>query len=218
MPANQAASTSTITVTGTPASGTAKTTTLTLTITTSGGGGAQIATYNSTYTAPACLTAGLSCDSGPTLLLGNGNMSGGAEPNQPNTLKASSCSDGSSGTFHSDESNDRLVVTSSSGNITAGTPVTVTASVWAYSTTQDYLDLYYTASVTSPSWVLIKSNIAPTTAEAVNTLSATFTPPTSGTYAVRAQFRYATSRVTSPSACQTNSGYDDHDDLIFAVQ
>jgi kumamolisin len=218
VPANQAASTSTITVTGTPASGAAKTTTLTLTITASGGGGgAQIATYNSTYTAPACLTAGLSCDSGPTLLLGNGAMSGGAEPNQPNTLKASSCADGSSGTFHSDESNDRLVVTSSSGNITAGTPVTVTASVWAYSKTQDYLDLYYTASVTSPSWVLIKSNILPTTAGAENTLSSSFTPPTSGTYAVRAQFRYATSLVASPSACQANSGYDDHDDLVFAV-
>jgi leucyl aminopeptidase len=144
-------------------------------------------------------------------------MSGGAEPNQPNTLKASACADGTSGTYHSDESNDRLVVTSSSGNLTHGTTVTVKASVWAWSTTQDYLDLYYTTSVTSPSWVLIKSNIAPTTAGAENTLSATFTPPTAGTYAVRAQFRYTTSKVTSPTACQSNSGYDDHDDLIFAV-
>jgi kumamolisin len=205
----------TVTITGT--SGTlSHTATIALTVTTAGGG-AQTATYNSTYKAPACLTVGTSCDSGPSLLLGRDNMSGGAEPNQPNTI-ANSCADGTYGTFHSDESNDRIVVASSSGNLTHGTSVTVTASVWAWSTTQDYLDLFYTASVTSPSWVLIKSNIAPTKAGAENTLSATFTPPTAGTYAVRAQFRYTTRKVSSPSACQSNSGYDDHDDLIFAVQ
>ena len=36
-------------------------------------------------------------------------MSGGAEPNQPNTIN-STCADGTSGTFHSDESLDQLKV------------------------------------------------------------------------------------------------------------
>jgi hypothetical protein len=42
-------------------------------------------------------------------------MSGGAEPNQPNNINAS-CADGTSGTFHSDESNDRLVITTTDGS------------------------------------------------------------------------------------------------------
>jgi hypothetical protein len=36
---------------------------------------------------------------------------------------------------------------------------------------------------------------------------------------VRVQERYDPgSKVTSPAACQANSGYDDHDDLVFVVQ
>ncbi len=202
--------TATVTVTGTSGS-LSHSTTIALTVTGSGGG-AQTATYNSTYKAPACTTVGTSCDSGPSLLLGRDHMSGGAEPNQPNTI-GSSCADGTAGTFHSDESNDRIVVTSSSGSLTHGATATVTATVWAYSGyTADHLDLYYTASVTSPSWKLIKT-ISPTKAGA-QSLSATFTlPSTTGLQAVRAQFRYQ----GSASSCTTGS-YNDHDDLIFAVQ
>jgi subtilase family serine protease len=213
----------TVTVTGT--SGTlSHTATIALTVT-APSGGEQIATYNSTYTAPACLTAGSSCASGTSvstsLLNSAGNLTGPKESNPPNTLKASSCADGTvSGTYHNGmESDDLIVVSTASGNLTHGTSVTVKASWWAYSTTQDYFDLFYTASVTSPSWVLISSNNLATSTTAENTTTATFTPPTAGTYAVRAQLRYHPGRkVTSPSACQANSGYDDHDDLVFVVQ
>jgi hypothetical protein len=59
---------------------------------------------------------------------------------------------------------------------------------------------------------LIKT-ITPTKAGS-QTLSSTFTiPATAGLHAVRAQFRY----LGSASACTTGS-YNDHDDLIFAVQ
>jgi leucyl aminopeptidase len=186
-------------------------TTIALTITASGGGGAQTATYNSTYKTPACTTVGSSCDSGPSLLLGRDHMSGGAEPNQPNTI-GSSCADGTSGTFHSDESNDRIVVTSSSGNLTHGTTATVTATVWAWTGyTSDALDLYYAANASSPTWVFIKT-IVPTKAGSQN-LSATFTLPTGSVQAVRAQFRYQ----GRASSC-TSGAYNDHDDLVFAVQ
>jgi len=95
----------------------------------------------------------------------------------------------------------------------------VKASWWAYSTTQDYFDVFYTASVTSPSWVLVSANNQATSTTAENTTTVTFTPPTAGTYAVRAQLRYDPNRkVTTPAACQANSGYDDHDDLVFVVQ
>ena len=52
----------------------------------------------STLKAPKCLNAGSGCDSGPSLLLGRDTMSGGAEPNQPNTIN-DSCAEGTSGTF-----------------------------------------------------------------------------------------------------------------------
>jgi hypothetical protein len=201
-----ASGTSTITVTGTAGS-TTSSTTITLTV---GSVSAQTAVYNSALKAPACATVGSSCDSGPTLLLGKDTMSGGAEPNQPNTI-ASSCADGTSGTFHSDESNDRIVVTSSGGALTHGTTVTVTATVWAWNTgSSDTLDLYYAANANSPTWVLIKS-IVPS-AGGAQALSATYTLPTGTLQAVRANFRYQ----GSASSCSTGS-YDDHDDLIFAT-
>jgi subtilase family serine protease len=200
--------TGTVTVTGT--SGTLiHSTTITLTITSSS---AQTAIYNSTLKAPWCATVGTSCDSGPSLLLGRDHMSGGAEPNQPNTIN-NSCADGTSGTFHSDESNDRIKIASTSGGpLTHGTTATVTATVWAWSGyTSDALDLYYAANANNPSWVFIKT-IVPTKAGAQN-LSATFTLPTGSLQAVRAQFRYQ----GRASACTTGA-YNDHDDLIFAVQ
>ncbi len=200
--------TATVTVTGTSGS-LNHSTTIALTVNSSSG--AQTAVYNSTLKAPECATVGTSCDSGPSLLLGRDHMSGGAEPNQPNTIN-NSCSDGTSGTFHSDESNDRIIVTSSSGPLTHGTTATVTATVWAWSGyTSDALDLYYAANANSPSWVFIKT-IVPTKAGA-QSLSATFTLPTGSLQAVRAQFRYQ----GRASSC-TSGSYNDHDDLIFAVQ
>ncbi|MGH9643957.1 MAG: hypothetical protein ACRD3Q_16235 [Terriglobales bacterium] len=202
--------TSTVTITGTSGS-LVHSTNITLTVTSSGGG-LQVAAYSSTFKAPACGSVGSGCDSGPSLLLGRDTLSGGAEPNQPNTIN-NSCADGTSGTFHSDESNDRLVVQTTDGsNMAPGKTVTVSATVWAYSGyTSDHLDLYYTANASSPSWVLI-GTITPTKAGA-QTLSANYTLPSGGSnQAVRAQFRYN----GSASSCTTGS-YNDHDDLVFAV-
>jgi len=198
----------TVTVTGT--SGTlTHSTTIALTVNSSVG--LQTAVYDSTLKAPKCVSAGSGCDSGPSLLLGRDTLSGGSEPNQPNTIN-SACADGTSGTFHSDESNDRIVVSTTDGSIlAAGKTVTVSATVWAYSGfTSDHLDLYYTANASSPSWVLI-GTITPTAAGA-QTLSANYTLPSGSLQAVRAQFRY----LGSASSCTTGS-YNDHDDLIFAV-
>jgi subtilase family serine protease len=199
--------TSTVTVTGTSGSLT-HTTTISLTVSSST---AQTAVYNATLKAPACATVGSSCDSGPSLLLGRGTMTGGNEPNRPNTIN-SGCVDGNSGTFHSDESNDRLVVTSTSGGaLTAGKTATITATVWAWSGyTSDSLDLYYAANANSPSWVFIKT-IKPTKAGA-QALSTTFTLPTGALQAVRAQFRY-----TGTAGTCTAGAYNDRDDLVFAV-
>jgi hypothetical protein len=200
--------TSTVTVTGTSGTTTA-TTTISLTV--SSTGGAQMAVFDSTLKAPKCAAVGSSCDSGTSLLLGKDTMSGGAEPNQPNNINAA-CADGTSGTFHSDESNDRIVVTSTGGGLlTHGQTVTVTATVWAWNTgSSDSLDLYYAANANSPTWVFIGTIVPP--AGGAQALSATYTLPTGSLQAVRANFRY----LGSASSCSTGA-YDDHDDLIFAV-
>ena len=174
-------------------------------------GGALTATYDSTLKAPNCgTTVGSSCDTGATLVLGRATL--GPEPNQPNTIN-NSCADGTSGTFHSDESNDRIKVYTTDGTtFAAGKTVKVDATVWAYSSfSSDHLDLYYTANANSPSWTLI-GTINPTVAGS-QVLTGTYTLPSGSLQAVRAVFRYN----GSASACGTNSGYDDHDDLVFAV-
>lgn len=200
----------TVTITGTSAS-LSHATTLTLTVNAvGGGGGAQTARYDSALKAPWCATVGVSCDSGPTLLLGRGTLSGGTEPNQPNTINTS-CADGASGTFHSDESNDRLVISSTDGGpLTAGRMARVTATVWAYDKTSDALDLYSAANANSPSWVFLNT-ITPSAAGA-QPLSSTFVLPSGSLQAVRAHFRYQ----GSASPCSTGA-YDESDDLIFAV-
>ena len=203
-----ATGTTNVTVTGTSGSLT-QTATIALTVTTSGG--AQTAVFDPTLKAPKCATVGSSCNSGPSLLLGRDTLSGGSEPNQPNNIN-SACADGTSGTFHSDESNDRIVVATTDGTpLAAGKTVTVSATVWAWTTpSSDHLDLYFAANANSPTWVLI-GTITPTVAGA-QTLSGTYTLPSGALQAVRAQFRFQ----GSASTCSTGA-YDDHDDLIFAA-
>jgi bacterial leucyl aminopeptidase len=166
------------------------------------------ATYDSTLMAPRCFSVNSVCDSG-TLLNGRANL--GPEVNKPNTIKGT-CLDGTSGVYHSDESNDRIRVLTTDGTPFApGKTVRVEATVWAYSSyTSDRLDLYYTANANNPTWTFI-GTLSPTKAGA-QTLSATYTLPTGTLQAVRAQFRYGGSAGTC-----TSGSYNDRDDLIFAV-
>jgi hypothetical protein len=170
--------------------------------------GPQTAVYNAGLGAPSCSIAGNSCDS-VSLLTGRANL--GPEPNQPNTLTA--CADGTSSTFHSDESNDRIVVSTLSGaDFTEGATVQIQATVGAWSTgSSDTLDLYYAANANSPSWVYIGSMVPP--GGGARTLTSSYTLPTGTLQAVRAQFRYQ----GSASVC-TSGAYNDRDDLVFAVK
>ena len=167
------------------------------------------AAYDSTLKAPRCASVAAGCDSGTTLLLGRDSMTGGAEPNQPNTI-LNSCADGTAGTFHVDESVDRLRIATTDGSaLGPGKTVTIETTVWVFSTGSDRLDVYYAADATSPSWTFV-ATLAPTASQVSQVLSTTFVLPAGGLQAVRAQFRYG----GSVSACTTGS-YNDHDDLIF---
>ena len=171
------------------------------------GGGPQTAVYDAGLGAPACAAVGSSCDS---LALVDGRDDNGPEPNRPNTLDG--CTDGSPGTYHSDESNDRIVVsTLDSSDMAEGATVRIDATVWAWTTpSSDTLDLFYAADANNPSWVLIDSIVATVAGE--QTLSAQYTLPAGSLQAVRAQFRYQ-----STNAPCSSGNYNDRDDLVFAV-
>ncbi|MET0556605.1 MAG: PepSY domain-containing protein, partial [Vicinamibacteria bacterium] len=153
--ATAATGTTSVTVTGVSGALT-RTTTVSLTVTGTGGQD-LVATFDAARQAPSCgSTVGRSCDTGTTLVLGRAGL--GPEPNQPNTI-ADSCADGTSGTFHSDESNDRVrVFTTDGSNFAPGKTVTIQATVWAWTTpSSDTADFYYAANAASPTWTLIGS-------------------------------------------------------------
>ena len=199
--------TTTYTVTATTSCGSVQDS-VTVTVLPAGQNGPQNAAYNSSLGAPSCAVAGSSCDS-TTLLEGRGTV--GPEPNQPNTL--GTCTDGSSGSYQSDESNERIVVSTLDGtDMTVGATVRIDTTVWAWQTgSNDTLDLYYAADANNPTWVFIAS-LSPS-AGGSQTLSTTYTLPTGALQAVRANFRYNGSQST----CSTGN-YDDTDDLVFAVE
>jgi leucyl aminopeptidase len=146
-------------------------------------------------------------------LVGRDNMTGGAEPNQPNTIN-DTCADGTSGAFHSDESSDRLrVATLSGGPLAAGQTVRVTSTVWVWTTpASDHLELFYAANAAAPVWTKIGATITPA-APGLQVFTADYVLPAGSLQAVRAHFRYN----SSDGAC-VPANYSDFDDLIFAVQ
>jgi len=178
-----------------------------------GQSGPQSASYDSGLGAPKC-SFGSSCDS-EGLLNGRGTINGGNEPNQPNTLN--SCTDGINGSYHSDESIDKIVVaqTSGSGNdFTEGDDVTISATVWCWGTA-DYIDFYYASDASSPVWNQIGDRQqCPSSGERI--FSASYTLPQGSIQAVRANLMYGSS--TASAASCTSGGYDDTDDLVITVK
>jgi PKD repeat protein len=176
-----------------------------------GEGGAQLvgATYDPVLKAPKCAAPSSVCD---TVNLVNGRGTLGPESNAPNTIN-NSCSDGTTGLYHSDESLDRITVSTVDGTPMApGKTVRIDVTVFAYSVfTSDKLDLYYAADANNPAWTYL-TTLAPTGAGA-RVLSTTYTLPPGQLQAVRGNFRYQ----GAASACSSGI-YDDHDDLVFAVE
>ena len=112
--------------------------------------GQHDATYVDFFGAPCCNITGSSCS---TADLVNGRAGLGPEPNSAaNTLD--SCSDGTSGSYHSDESLDSIRVESTNGNnVKGGETIRVVAGVWCWSTgALDTADIYFTDTPFTPSW------------------------------------------------------------------
>lgn len=124
------------------------------------GGGPQEAVYDAALGAPRCILYGSKCDS-LDLVNGRGTISNGNELNRPNTLDT--CTDGNYGSYHFDESIDKIVVvsgeidgTGSDVDMVEGGRVTIIATVWPWSSgSGDYADFYYASDAFNPQWVLI---------------------------------------------------------------
>jgi hypothetical protein len=167
------------------------------------------ATYDPSLKAPRCLTADTFCDTGG-LIDGRANV--GPETNTPNTLGAS-CVDGTSGNYHSDESLDRLKVSTVDGTpLAAGKTVKIEATVWVWGASSDFLDLFFAPDATAPVWTPIATGLLGTTSQTLQVLSTTFVLPTATLPVIRGGWRFG----GSATAC-TSGSFDDHDDLVFAL-
>jgi hypothetical protein len=167
---------------------------------------ASSAIYSSSYRAPACSTVTNACDSFG-LLDGRGAV--GPEPNAPNTL--TSCTDSKGGTYHVEESIDRIRVVSLDGaNFAAQRAVRVEVGIWVRFTL-GRVALYHAADATNPQWTLIGRR--PPRSGQYWTETWDLTLPAGGMQAVRAVLvRDGTLEGACPSA-----NVRDVDDLVFAV-
>ena len=172
-----------------------------------------MAVYDGSIGAPRCASTGKLCSSG---ILLNGRAGLGPEPNAPNTLD--SCTDGTTADvgYHSDESNDMIVVSSVDGlPLTAGRPAVIEATAWVWGADDDRADFYYTADINPPiTWNFINTWYEPSGDGSLQTLTSNpFILPNSAVQAVRVNFRYQGTQVVCPTG-----EYDDTDDLVFAVE
>ena len=168
------------------------------------------ASYDPVLMAPTCATVGSICDT-MNLVKGRGPFLG-PESNAPNTI-GGTCQDGLYGAYLSDESLERIRVSTYEGPLAPGQTAIVDVDVWAFADgTFDALDLFHAADATNPTWTYV-TTLYPWQS-GPQMLSTTFTLPSGGPLqAVRGNFRYG----GSPNPC-TPGEFDDRDDLVFAVQ
>ncbi|MEL6543348.1 MAG: S8 family serine peptidase, partial [Myxococcota bacterium] len=167
-----------------------------------------LANYEPNFATVACLMPTAVCDT-TDLLEGRGTL--GPEENAPNTL-FSSCADGNSGSYQSDESLERIVL-SSQGNFAPGGTLNIDVDVWAWSGfQQDSLDLFHATDANAPEWTFL-TTLKPT-ASGPQTLSFSLTLPDDGAslQAIRGQYRYQ----GNDAPCASGA-YIDRDDVVFLV-
>lgn len=175
--------------------------------------GAQIASFDQALGVPKC-AAGSSCNT-LALLDGRGNIGpDGPETNQPNVLK-NACNDGTSGAYHVDESIDKIVVSSASGDdLTEGEVAMITAQVWCWGDGKsDFVDFYYASSATDPVWNFIERKQCP--GGSAQNVSTSYTLPQGAIQAIRVNLMY---EETTPIDNCASGSFNDIDDLAITVR
>mmetsp|Transcript_20667 Transcript_20667/g.34058 ORF Transcript_20667/g.34058 Transcript_20667/m.34058 type:complete len:644 (-) Transcript_20667:56-1987(-) len=165
-----------------------------------------IAQYDENLGGPKCSTLTSHCKSGD-LLKGRGNISGGVEPNRPNSMD--DCTDGNGGTYKSDESIEAIELQTLSGNkFQAGEEVEISVQVYSWMDgSKDYLDLWYAEDASDPIWQFIGTEQP--IGDGFRTITATYVLPNSKkAQAVRGVFRYSQIGAAASSACPGGSWTD----------
>ncbi|WP_224370454.1 Ig-like domain-containing protein [Hyalangium versicolor] len=172
--------------------------------------GDNVAAYDAHFKTPACLSTGKSCDTG-TLVNGRGTR--GPELNAPNTL-FSSCADSNAGTYHYDESLDRVrIYTEDGSGFAPGKTVVVEATVWAYYYEVDTIHIFYATDAEAPVWKKVGSVLPSQPGAQVHTR----------TFKLSAGANLQAIRVAmeayeyQDNPCSPTSSYDDRDDLVFRM-
>jgi len=169
------------------------------------------AAWSSTLGVPACLNVQSECDS-VGLLYGKGIYD--PELHQPNTIHGT-CADGTIGGDATEAIQALRVRTPNGGPLQAGTTVIVQATVKepGVDNASDVLDLYRAADANNPVWQFVATLPLDIGKGGLHDLSTTFVLPNVGSLqAIRGSFRHG----GTAAPCTTNT-YDDHDDLVFAV-
>ncbi|AKF82611.1 peptidase S8 [Myxococcus fulvus 124B02] len=167
----------------------------------------DVADFDATLQAPRCVTLASACDTG-VLVRGMGSV--GPELHAPNTL-GGSCADGNGGTYGVTPSLEGLRVASQDGGpLTAGRPVTLTASVIGFLPYFERVNLFHAPDARHPQWTHVATLPVEVTGE--NELSVTFTLPEGGLQAIRGVIG---DNPTGASCVE--SEWTDHDDLVFPV-
>jgi len=170
---------------------------------------ATVAEFDEVLGAPKCSAVETSCTTG-ALVKGKANN---YEPNSSTSNTIDGCTDGSAGSYHGDESVDKVTISSADGGpLQEGALATVNAKVWAWgSGSSDTVEFYHTNDVVNPTWEFFGSVVPP--AGGAQTLSMNTLLTNSTMQAVRVRIRYSGSQ----GSCM-NGSWDDQDDLAFAVE
>lgn len=166
------------------------------------------AEFDPTLGAPVCTTVNDHCDSMSSLQGFNAS-----ELHSPNTLDA--CPDGQAAEYYAERVN-RIVVRRLGGETLAeNRRVRLDVLVPAPFYNIDQLDLYYASDARHPVWTYL-TTLQPTP-YGTQYLTTEYVLPAGALQAVRAQFRVGTPLADPATMPCSTGGYDDHDDLVFAV-
>jgi hypothetical protein len=174
----------------------------------------ETAVYNAGFTAPRCTSGVSPCNVPSSLINSRDNMAGASEPNQPNTLVTSSCSDGNFGTYNTNESLNSFIITDPSPPYYRPTDsVNIQADVYCdpFNWFSDYLYVYTSPSTSSPSWSYRGNVSCPGMGSQTLNLSINL-PAATGNIVVRLIFQ----RGAGGAACNPGA-YNDHDDVVLWV-
>ncbi|RME78579.1 DNRLRE domain-containing protein [Candidatus Woesearchaeota archaeon] len=178
------------------------------------------AEYSNAFTAPYCANGESPCSANSSLLQSRDSLTT-PEPNQPNTIDT--CTDGTSGTYLTDESVENITITSlNNSHFRPGDTIQVEAWVNCYSNpADDFIGLVYTSNANTPSWSVKQTLSCPAGGLTKITFNNLTLDSVEGNHSVRVWVQYNPGGVQSETCSDSSGGsgtYDDNDDVVFLVK